>query len=305
MHAVIPAAVLLCWWIPSEITAGNRQDMSNTEKIKIIHKALRSQLKEKKLDLKAEDIFRQIGSKIPVKNPDDARKSSNEELQEKEKAELQKFEKEARLRYPAYLIGDTLKLSGNSESVTGKYNKRTSRGIWIGMRSIPWTDISPECAALFHYKTLMNLRAQYVQTQFNLLYRKYKIQTDGKWMDAGEYICQRVKTCLATIEEQSRIHDLIQILIYVCCIVLAGGIAAAIGKFSKGNIAMFFGGFLGIFIGLFIGTQIIYVIKAQKTDKAVAAVLETIVDPKEEAEKTTGKYKFYKIEEIQTVRNVK
>ena len=282
IHAVMPAALLLCCWFPSGSIAGNRKDMSNAEKIKIIHQALRTQLKGKKQNLKAEDIFQEIGSKIPLSSRGEADPNRS---QGKEQAEKQNFAKEARLRYPAYLIGDTLKISGSTETVTGRYNKRTSRGIWIGVRSIPWADISPECAAQFYYKPLMNLR-----------YRKDMLQINGKWSSAKEYIRQQVESCLTMIKEKSKISDLVQIMIYVLGSILVGSIGAVIGKFSQGKIAMVFGGIIGILIGSFISSQVINIIRTQNINKAVASVLETIVDPEEKV------YKFYKIEEVQVSR---
>ena len=302
IHTIIPVISLLCCCFPGESNADDRKDISNSEKIKIINQALRTQLQEKKLDLKAENIFQQIGKKIPLGNPDGIDSGAS---QQNEEAEKQKFEKEMLKRYPAYLPGDILKISGDSGTITGRYNKRTRRGITIGNRLIPWSDLDPECAALFQYKSLIELRSKRFQDHFNRLYRKDKIKIDGAWISTREYISQRVQNCVEMIKDKSRINDLVQVMIYVLCSILAGGIAGAIGKFKKGTISMIFGGITGILIGIFIGSQVINILKTQKIDKAVASVLETIVDTKDKEVKAAEKFKFNKVEELQTFRSMK
>ena len=287
IHAVMPIAMLLCCCFPSESTAGNRNKLSNTEKIRLIHQTLRTQLKEKKLNLQAEDIFQQVGSQIPLEsmNSDDV-DSLKDKMLPQEKAERERLEKEARIRYPAFLIGDNLKLSGKNETVTGRYNKRTRRGIWIGVRSIPWTDMSPECVAQFYYKTLINLR-----------YRNDLLYVNGKWCAAKEYINQQVDTFQTTLKEKSHVNPIIQIIIYALGCILFGSIGIVIGKSRPGKASFVIGGIIGILLGLFISFQAVNLIRARKVNKAIAVILEQIVDPKE--------YNFNRIEEIQILQKKK
>lgn len=277
---------------PLDGIGDNKEGMNNTQKIKFINQAIRNALQQKKMNIRPEDVFPVVSTKMTLDELTSYR-NADESLQKYYEQLEKKLQKEARSKYPVFLMGDNLVASGNSERVSGIYNKKNSRGIWLGMRLIPWADMKPECAAQFKYEDAVRLRTNYVKKHFG------NIEVDGKLTTARQYIIDKVTFAKDLMNKEVPKGDWIRGAIILLGCVIGWLLFALIGKNLKKQVFTY--GLIGCVIGGGIawpaGHLLAEVIRNQNLEKVIETISESLIDPEEKDQKN---YRFNKIEERQT-----
>ena len=174
---------------------------------------------------------------------------------------------------------------------------------------IPWTDLSPECAAQFTYEEVIRLRSDYVQKKIIQFKHKNMIRISNEWVSSQQYIKKQV----AVFQKLREDKHLPNIKFYnwifaVACFIFAGMIFYRGGN-GKGRIsfllfkcliAAIFCSLTGYFTSEYICNRIL----KQKKDQIVTEMEKSIVDPDFESDSGMStstpqpkNFRFYKIEE--------
>ena len=274
---ILGFAVLSGWLLPYECCAATDSfEKNNNKKIKALNHAVRTALQEKKLDITPEDAFKYVPKNIQV-----SKLVSLEIEPAREKQMREQFLQEAQKLYPVYIMGDIIRISGKTEHVTGRYNKKNNSGFWVGMRMIPWSNLSPECRAQFSYKEVVKLRNAYVEEKINRIKYADFIKVDDKWIAPRQYTEDLVKSCKTQMAEKVPDYEIYKWLGAAAGFILFGIIGAC--SPSKSGSAKFFKGLFGAIIGVLIGffAASFFSVRSRnlKIDLAVKEVVAGIVDP--------------------------